>query len=1462
MAFIIKDRVKENTTFTGTGAITLGGAAATFDSFQSYMTNGDTTYYAIVHTSSGVDEWEVGLGTWNTDNTLTRTTVLSGSNGTSAENFSAGSKDVFMTYPADKSMHLDANGNVDINGGTIDGVTIGATTAAAGNFTSGGFTGDVDIDGNIHVGEYIDFDAQPAHPAHREGRFWYDNVHKTLNYHSDDSNVIHELGLEEHMRVFNNSGAAITRGKPVYFTGAYTAGDNDVPTIGLANSTNMVKFKSMGCVASDIANNSYGYIVVTGILTGIDTSHLTVGENFFVGITDGATQTMPPVYPNFPMCLGFVVQADATDGIVLLAQQNHSIKTFRVISDTHIGGDLTIDGNLNVTGTTSTTSTSDVTAGAPFYRANEGDSIGESGTTFTGTGLDDAFFSGHFTGTEPVTYYVKIDGVGTGPGGVDTFLVSRDNYATTFSSNNAITGNKQLIHSGDNIYVEFGTTTGHTSNDQWTGTASPNLVDTGFWSNRNTGTSGVGYTHMGLWYDVSDSKWNLTDEYDSVPSGTIDKTDSTYVKGTLISNLEGTVTGNVTGSVTGNASSATTLATSRTIGGVSFDGSADITLPGVNAAGNQNTTGNASTATTLATARNIQLTGDVTGTASFDGSANTVITAVVQDDSHNHTIANVDNLQTSLNSKAPTARTLTAGNGLTGGGNLTANRTFAVGAGSGITVNADTVAHSDTSTQASSNNSGRTYIQDVTLDTFGHVTGLATATETVIDTTYSAGSGLNLSGTVFSHTDTSSQASVNNSNGTVIQDITLDTFGHITGIASTNLDGRYYTETEADSRFVNVTGDTMTGNLDLGTNNLVVDQDKGIVNSGAWTRITTPSGYINFGPANTTWAHIYTDRPNFYFNKDLYVNNQRVFHTGYHPNADKWTTARTLSLTGDVTGSVSWDGSGNASLGVTVASDVHQFRGDVTSADWNTLIDGTETGYYTAVNASGSNKAPSYAYGTIVNWAKAGQAKLQLYGPHNGSEGGNGLWFRTGWNTDYDPWAEIWHTNNDGSGSGLDADLLDGVQGSSYLRSDADDTFTGNLTLSKDGQDVLNFSANDTNDSRGISFNNRTALSADYNDGYLRLNQLSEFTNGIYTPGVLRVDGNLEVATNIVHQGDSDTYLQFEANTFNVYVGGSREITVNTSGVRLGDTGNGYFQPVSGNYGSIQIDAGAHSGYEGYSIGGRAVFMHDNGNTTGIYNDVNNEWLFRGVHNGASHMYHNGVSNLETVSSGIRVGSGNSSDIYMRDNDEGERRIHCNSNKIGFLNSSNGWGSYCDDSGNWYSDQSVRSPNFYVDSAIYHNGDTNTYMQFHAADQWRVVTGGAERLEVNSTAVLASVQIRSTSNVTAYYSDMRLKTKVADLDNALDKVNSLEGFYYVENEVAREHGYTNEDKQVALSAQAVQAVMPEAIHPAPFDVGIDDEGNEYSKSGENYLTVDYARLVPLLVEAIKELKQELDELKG
>jgi len=252
-----------------------------------------------------------------------------------------------------------------------------------------------------------------------------------------------------------------------------------------------------------------------------------------------------------------------------------------------------------------------------------------------------------------------------------------------------------------------------------------------------TGNTTVGGT-MTITGDTSVSTGNLT-----VNTGNVSIGGTLGVTGTITGSLSGGVTGNVTGdltgNVTGNADTATALQTARNIGGVSFDGTANINLPGVNTAGNQNTSGNAATATQLANSRTIALTGDVSGSASFNGSANATITATIADDSHNHTIANVDGLQSALNAKADDSTTISAGGGLTGGGSLGANRT---------------ISHADTSSQLSSNNSGRTYIQDITLDAYGHVTGIGVATETVVNTdtntTYTAGNGLSLSGTVFS----------------------------------------------------------------------------------------------------------------------------------------------------------------------------------------------------------------------------------------------------------------------------------------------------------------------------------------------------------------------------------------------------------------------------------------------------------------------------------------------------------------------------------------------------------------------------------------------------------------------------------------------------------------------------------------------------------------------------------------
>jgi len=324
----------------------------------------------------------------------------------------------------------------------------------------------------------------------------------------------------------------------------------------------------------------------------------------------------------------------------------------------------------------------------------------------------------------------------------------------------------------------------------------------------------------------------------------------------------------------------------------------------------------------------LTISGDASGSATFTNLGNATLTLTIADDSHNHVISNIDGLQNALDSKttesyvdtqisnlvdsspatldtlnelaaalgddpnfattvsneigtkANSSITISAGGGLTGGGNLTANRT---------------ISHADTSAQASLTAlTGANVVSDIDLDTYGHVTNLSTRAMTLGDLGYtgatnadnyngwdlftdgtsrgrvtsgenvnivggsnvslgysatnntitinasatppndatitlSAGGGLTGGGSfttdqatnetiTVNHADTSSQGSVNNSGGTVIQDVTLDGYGHITNLNSVNLDGRYYTESEADSRFVNVTGDTMTGDLTVQAN--------------------------------------------------------------------------------------------------------------------------------------------------------------------------------------------------------------------------------------------------------------------------------------------------------------------------------------------------------------------------------------------------------------------------------------------------------------------------------------------------------------------------------------------------------------------------------------------------------------------------------------------------------------------
>ena len=156
-------------------------------------------------------------------------------------------------------------------------------------------------------------------------------------------------------------------------------------------------------------------------------------------------------------------------------------------------------------------------------------------------------------------------------------------------------------------------------------------------------------------------------------------------------------------------------------------------------------------------------------------------------------------------------------------------------------------------------------------------------------------------------------------------------------------------------------------------------------------------------------------------------------------------------------------------------------------------------------------------------------------------------------------------------------------------------TMLGDLDIGHDGVDLINFTFNSTGDNRGIAFNNRTALSADYNDGYLRLNNNSEFSLGVYTPMMVTAFAGFMVDLS------------------------SRGIVA-----------------VTGSYGNVQTTGTGVGSWEGYNIGGNAVFM-SNVNDFGLFDDTNGEWGILCHRNLGTALYYNGSEKLATTNTGVAV---------------------------------------------------------------------------------------------------------------------------------------------------------------------------------------------------------------------------------
>jgi len=199
MALVVKDRVKETTSTTGTGTLTLAGAVSGFQSFTSVLSNGDTTYYAIFESSTG--QFEVGLGTFTSSGTtLARTTILESSNSGNAVNLTAGAADVFITQPAEKAVYLDGSGHIATADGrnvtNVAASTAGTvTTAAQPNITSLGTlttltVDDITINGStisdagdltVDVGGAITLDADSSYVDFSDGGTNYGRIENSAS---------------------------------------------------------------------------------------------------------------------------------------------------------------------------------------------------------------------------------------------------------------------------------------------------------------------------------------------------------------------------------------------------------------------------------------------------------------------------------------------------------------------------------------------------------------------------------------------------------------------------------------------------------------------------------------------------------------------------------------------------------------------------------------------------------------------------------------------------------------------------------------------------------------------------------------------------------------------------------------------------------------------------------------------------------------------------------------------------------------------------------------------------------------------------------------------------------------------------------------------------------------------------------------------------------------------------------